>query len=88
MKYLIIYLIIINIITFIMYFLDKFKAKYHWYRTPEKILLFLGGLGGCVGGLLGMYIFRHKTKKIYFYVINYLFLIIWIGCIILIISKK
>ena len=88
MKYLIIYLIIINLLTFIMYFLDKFKAKYHWWRTPEKVLLFMGVIGGSIGGIVGMHIFRHKTKKIYFYIINYLCLLIWVGCIIFFISKK
>lgn len=56
-----------GIILFIMMGVDKSKAKHHKWRIPEFTLLFLGFIGGCVGGLLGMKVFRHKTKKVYFY---------------------
>ncbi len=77
MKYLIIYLIIINAITFIMYFIDKFMAKKHSYRIPEKILFLMALLGGAVGGILGMCINRHKTRKIMFYIWNILCMVGW-----------
>ena len=62
MKYLLIYLIIINIITFIVYAWDKRKAKKGAWRTPESTLLLLAAVGGSVGALLAMYMLRHKTN--------------------------
>lgn len=57
--------LIIQVVVFIMYGLDKRKAIKNQYRTPEKVLL-----GVCIigpfGGLLGMHSWRHKTKKWYF----------------------
>lgn len=62
-KIFIIYLIIINIITFIVFGIDKYKAQKSKWRTPEKVLFLLSAIGGSVGALAGMYTFRHKTKK-------------------------
>ena len=56
-------LIIINIITFFAYGLDKLKAVNHWWRIPEWVLLGLATAGGSVGAYLGMLVFRHKTLK-------------------------
>lgn len=62
-KILIIYIIIINIITFSVFGIDKLKAVKDKWRIPEKVLFLLSIVGGSVGGLLGMYTFRHKTQK-------------------------
>lgn len=62
-KNIVIYLILINIIAFLAMYIDKRKAKKGKRRIPEKTLFILVGLGGGIGGILGMYIFRHKTKK-------------------------
>jgi uncharacterized membrane protein YsdA (DUF1294 family) len=78
MRYLYYYLIIINVLSFIIYGIDKYKAIINKWRFSEKFLLLLGLVGGSVGSLLGMIIFRHKTKKIYFYIFNILMLIIYI----------
>lgn len=59
----IIYLIIINIIAFIAMGIDKRKAKYGKFRISESTLFILVLLGGGFGGIIGMYTFRHKTKK-------------------------
>lgn len=59
----IIYLICINIFTFFMMWLDKRKAKKGKWRIPENTLLLLVLLGGGIGGIAGMYTFRHKTQK-------------------------
>lgn len=59
----IIYIIIINIISFLAMWIDKKKAKYGKWRISESTLFMLVLLGGGIGGILGMYIFRHKTKK-------------------------
>ncbi|MBR1422025.1 MAG: DUF1294 domain-containing protein [Ruminococcus sp.] len=77
MKVLYIYLIAINVITFLAYGIDKLKAKFRAWRIPEKTLLFMGAAGGAVGGLLGMQLFRHKTKHVLFYIVNILALIVW-----------
>lgn len=59
---LVLYLIVINIVTFAVYGADKQKAKEKKWRTPESVLLMLAVLGGSVGALLGMKVFHHKTK--------------------------
>lgn len=59
----IIYLIAINIITFLAMWLDKRKAKKGRWRIPENTLLLFVLLGGGIGGIVGMYVFRHKTQK-------------------------
>ena len=51
----------INIIAFIMYGIDKWKAHRKQWRISEKMLLFLAVIGGSAGALAGMYIFHHKT---------------------------
>ena len=57
------YLIIINLFTFFMMWLDKRKAKKEKWRIPENTLLLLVLLGGGIGGIAGMYMFHHKTQK-------------------------
>ena len=65
-KILLYYLILINIITFIAFALDKLKAVLGKWRLKIITLLGLCFIGGSIGGLLSMYIFRHKTKVNYF----------------------
>lgn len=60
----------VSLIAFIAYGADKRKAKKKKWRTPEAVLLGLGFFGGAVGALLGMNLFRHKTKHWYFWVVN------------------
>lgn len=60
------YLLIINLIGFIVMFIDKRKAIKGSWRIPEKTLLFIALLGGSIGTIAGMYLFRHKTKKLKF----------------------
>lgn len=57
-----VYLVSINLMTFIAYGMDKRKAKKGKWRIPEKTLLLFAVLGGSVGALLGMHLFHHKTK--------------------------
>ena len=68
MIYFIIYLIIINIIAFLAMFIDKRKAKYGKWRIKEYTLFILALIGGSVGTIVGMYTFRHKTKKARFFI--------------------
>ena len=46
--------------------IDKFKAKRGYWRIPEGTLIMITVLGGGIGTLIGMYTFRHKTKKLKF----------------------
>ena len=61
-----IYLAVINIAAFILYGIDKQKARNHQWRISEACLICVAVLGGSVGALLGMFVFRHKTKHIKF----------------------
>ncbi len=56
-----IYLVVINAIAFVMYGLDKKKAKQSQWRIPEATLLGLAAVGGSVGAWLAMKIWHHKT---------------------------
>ena len=65
------YLLVMNLIAFFVFGLDKWKAKYKQThektrRVPEKPLFLLAALGGSVGALLGMWTFHHKTRHWYF----------------------
>lgn len=82
MKYVIIYLIAINVITMIMFGIDKRKAIKNEWRIPERTLFILAIIGGSIGGILGMHMFHHKTKKWYFAYGIPLILIIQIGSVI------
>ncbi len=66
LKYVIIYLIAINVIGFFAMLIDKEKAKRGSWRIPEKTLFMFTFLGGGFGTIAGMYLFRHKTKKLRF----------------------
>lgn len=65
-KNIIIYLAVINILLFLIMWWDKHEAKVGDWRVSEKTLFIFAFLGGSIGGLVGMYLFRHKTKKWYF----------------------
>lgn len=62
MKYIPIYLIIVNAIAFLLMLADKRKAKKKQWRIPERVLFGSAIVGGSIGAILGMYTFRHKTK--------------------------
>jgi uncharacterized membrane protein YsdA (DUF1294 family) len=62
LKIAIIYLLVINLLTFITYGVDKWKAKHRKWRISESTLLLLAAVGGSIGALLGMKNFRHKTQ--------------------------
>ena len=56
------YIVIVSLILCVYMYLDKQRAKKKEWRISEKTLLTLGFFGGTCGGVLGMYLFRHKTK--------------------------
>ena len=71
-RYVILFFVATSAVALIVYLIDKVKAKLSTGRTPEKLLLWIGFLGGSVGALLGMLLFRHKTRHWYFWIVNLL----------------
>lgn len=62
MKYLFLYLLIINAIGFLLMLIDKQKARRGAWRIPEATLMGVAFIGGSIGSIAGMYLFRHKTR--------------------------
>ena len=70
MQILSIYLSLINALALLLMLADKQRAKKHRWRIPESVLLASAALGGSLGALLGMWLFRHKTRKAKFFAID------------------
>lgn len=66
MEYLLLYLLLINAAGCLLMLLDKLRARKKRWRIPEAALMGVALCGGSVGVLLGMYLFRHKTRHIKF----------------------
>ena len=79
MKLALLLLAAVNLVAFALYGLDKWKAKRGAWRIPEATLLLVAFLGGSAGALLGMELFRHKTKHWRFKILVPLFLILHIA---------
>lgn len=62
-------LVLMNALTFVFVFLDKCFAKWRLRRIPEIGFYLLTFFGGSIGMLVGMYTFRHKTKKLSFQIV-------------------
>lgn len=60
------YLIIVNAAAMLLMLADKLKAKRGAWRIPEATLMGVAAIGGSVGALIGMYLFRHKTRHLKF----------------------
>ncbi|MEH7455410.1 DUF1294 domain-containing protein [Gottfriedia acidiceleris] len=60
--YFMFYLVIVNIVSFVIMGIDKSRAKRKAWRIPERILFLFAIIGGSIGSILGMYYFKHKTK--------------------------
>ena len=79
------YLILINALGLLFMLIDKQKARRGTWRIPEETLIGIGLLGGSIGSIAGMYLFRHKTRHPKFYIglplilIGQAALIIWLG---------
>ena len=74
-----IYILLINLISFFAMGIDKLKAKKNKWRIPEGTLLLFCFLGGGVGGLFGMSLFRHKTKHLKFQILVPLSIVLWLA---------
>lgn len=62
LKIVLYYLLAVNLLTFIIYGIDKYKARHNHWRVREASLLLLAALGGSIGALLAMKVFHHKTQ--------------------------
>lgn len=88
MKTILIYIAIINVIAFVLFGVDKWKAKHGSWRITEATLLDAAILGGSIGAYLGMKVFHHKTQHkkfvygipliIFFHLLLMFFIIRWI----------
>ena len=83
-KILLFYLFSINAMGLFLYGLDKLFSKQKGHpRIPERVLLWIARMGGGMGCLLGMLLFRHKTKHIRFKVLVPLWTAIWIALVLM-----
>lgn len=72
----VLYVIIINIISFVIFYSDKQKAIKHRWRIPESTLIILALIGGSIGAYTAMKIFHHKTKHPKFYILVPVFVVL------------
>ena len=85
---LLIYLAAVNLFGLIIMGVDKSRAKRRKWRIPEATLFLVAIIGGSVGSILGMYLFRHKTKHWYFRFGLPLILILHLAAFILLFQGK
>ncbi len=71
------YIVFINMLSFLLYGFDKLLAKKKKFRISEKLLFLISFMGGPYGAILGSNIFKHKTKKFKFNILNKSMTIIW-----------
>lgn len=67
-KILLVYLLIVNAAGFLLMLVDKIKARKNLWRIPEATLMTVAAIGGSIGAIAGMNLFRHKTKHAKFYI--------------------
>jgi uncharacterized membrane protein YsdA (DUF1294 family) len=80
--------LVINLIAFVLFRIDKKRAIRNEYRIRESVLLWIARLGGAIGSWLGINIFRHKTKHTKFRVIVPLWMIIWVIAVVFVIIMQ
>lgn len=78
MRWFLLFVLVMSLITFGVYTVDKLKAEKNKWRIPEKTLLLLSVFGGVYGALIAMYKIRHKNRKALFIVTNWTFAVIYI----------
>jgi len=88
MYYLLVYLVLINVVTFVLRWWDKWQAVGQQWRISEKTLLVLCALGWWLGALVGMQLFRHKTVKGSFLYWFYGIVVVWLVILILFLIYK
>ena len=65
---LLVYLLLVNAAGFLLMLVDKIKARKNLWRIPEATLMGVAVIGGSIGAIAGMNLFRHKTKHAKFYI--------------------
>lgn len=88
MKYFLTYLLIVNVLSFLLMHVDKQKARKKKWRIPESTLMGFAAIGGSIGAWMGMYAFRHKTLHKKFTIGIPLILIVQIGAAIAFLLMK
>ena len=83
-KVVLIVLLAVNLITFMLYAIDKAKAKKNKWRIPEATLILFAFIGGSIGALFGMFALRHKTQHLKFKLLVPLAFILHIAAFVLI----
>lgn len=78
-----IYLVLVNLWAFALMGIDKKRAREHAWRIPERTLFLSAILGGSIGAIAGMQLFRHKTKHWYFQIGMPAILLVQIGAVVL-----
>ncbi len=87
MKYIAVYYAVINIYLFVLMGIDKHKAIHKKYRIKETTLFLFSALGGGLGGLFGMKIFRHKINKLKFHAVYWFFTLLHIALMLFVYYK-
>lgn len=75
----VVYATAINVVALFTYGMDKLLAKTDARRVPERVLLVMALLGGSAGAILGMQLFRHKTRKVSFLILLAVVLLVQVG---------
>ena len=76
------YLLIVNVIGFVLMLVDKKRAQNNQWRIKEATLFLSAAIGGSIGSMLGMKVFRHKTKHLSFLIGMPVIFIIQVGLVI------
>lgn len=79
------YLLVMNVVTFFVYGVDKQKAQNHQWRISEAALIGLAVAGGFLGAFLGMRLWHHKTRKPRFYLGIPLIAVVWIILLVIVV---
>jgi len=87
MNIIVLYLVFINILAFVIFWLDKFKARKWKYRISENTLLFFILLWGFFWALLSMIVFHHKTRKSSFQIKSYFLIVLWLVVVLYFLTK-
>ena len=83
----VVYILIVNVLAFVLYGIDKRRSQRKMYRIPENTLLWMARLGGGVGSWLGIKVFHHKTKHKRFMIIVPLWTVLWVMAIVYLVIK-
>ena len=82
-QFLLLYLLLINLLGFVLYGVDKAKSKGKGRRISEQTLLWVARLGGGLGCWFGMMLFWHKTKHTRFMILVPLWTVLWVIAVVL-----